>query len=90
MVLLGENILKVHLDRLDRGQTAWWGYELIDYKIGKHGDIGKEEEDLQLTIDYLALQSRFRIKLPDLPTIFLKIAKGKVPREPKSKFSRDL
>jgi len=53
-------IFSVRIDRVDR--LPGGGYELIDYKTGKNTDIGKEEEDLQLTIYYLALKSRYRIK----------------------------
>jgi DNA helicase-2/ATP-dependent DNA helicase PcrA len=53
-------IFSVRIDRVDRLPSG--GYELIDYKTGKNTDIGKEEEDLQLTIYYLALQSRYRIR----------------------------
>jgi len=45
------------VDKLPKG-----GYELIDYKTGKNTDIKKEDEDLQLTIYYLALQRRYRIR----------------------------
>jgi len=59
--IVEENLIfSVRIDRVDRLPNG--GYELIDYKTGKNTDIGKEEEDLQLTIYYLALQSRYRIK----------------------------
>jgi len=53
-------IFSVRIDRVDRLPNG--GYELIDYKTGKNTDMGKEEEDLQLTIYYLALESRYRIR----------------------------
>jgi len=53
-------IFSVRIDRVDRLPTG--GFELIDYKTGKKTDVEKEDEDLQLTIYYLALRHRYRIR----------------------------
>ncbi len=53
-------VFSVRVDRVDRLSDG--GYELIDYKTGKKTDVEKEDEDLQLTIYYLALKHRYRIR----------------------------